>query len=115
MIRIRHNAVYETAYKHLNNYAKGLKRGSKVTQGQIIGFVGSTGLATGPHLHFEFYENGKFTDPLGRKFPREDPVAPADKEAFFALATSLFEKIDREIPSPKSLRIADDAEPKSQI
>lgn len=114
MIKIRHNAVYETAYKHLNSYAKGMKRNGKVTQGQIIGFVGSTGLATGPHLHFEFYENGKFTDPLGRKFPREDPVAPSDKEAFYILATALFEQIDREIPAPKGLRIADEAELKSQ-
>lgn len=114
MIRIRHNAVYETAYKHLNTYAKGLKSGSKVTQGQIIGFVGSTGLATGPHLHFEFYENGKFTDPLGRKFPREDPVAPADQGAFLALAKNLFEQIERQMPSSGGLRIADEAEPKSQ-
>ncbi|NRA44373.1 MAG: peptidoglycan DD-metalloendopeptidase family protein [Oligoflexales bacterium] len=114
MIKIRHNAVYETAYKHLNNYAKGLKRGGKVSQGQIIGFVGSTGLATGPHLHFEFYENGKFTDPLGRKFPREDPVPPSDQEAFVALAASLFEQIDKEMPDPRSLRMANEAEIKSQ-
>lgn len=81
-IRIRHNAKYETAYKHLSKYRHGLKRGSKVTQGQIIGYVGSTGLATGPHLHFEFYENGHFKDPLGSKFPREKPVATKHRNQF---------------------------------
>ena len=82
MIRIRHNSTYETAYKHLHGYKKGLRKGSKVHQGDVIAYVGSTGLATGPHLHFEFYENGRFTDPLGRKFPREDPIPPKDMEGF---------------------------------
>lgn len=106
MIRIRHNSTYETAYKHLNGYAKGLRRGHKVTQGQLIGYVGATGLATGPHLHFEFYENGRYTDPLGRKFPREDPVPPKDMEKFklivFAVEKQLSEKLAKaEKNSPK--------------
>lgn len=73
-IKIRHNSVYKTAYKHLNGYAKGIRAGAKVKQGQIIGYVGSTGLSTGPHLHFEFYKHGRFVDPLGQKFPTADPV-----------------------------------------
>lgn len=68
-IRIRHTKTYQTAYMHMHNFRKGLKLGSKVKQGQIIGYVGSTGSATGPHLHFAFYENGKFKDPLGKSFP----------------------------------------------
>lgn len=99
MIRIRHNAVYETAYKHLSRYASGLRRGSNVQQGDIIGYVGSSGLATGPHLHFEFYENSRFTDPLGRKFPREDPVAPADKDAFLQFVQESRRQLDRLQPS----------------
>lgn len=82
MIKIRHNAVYETAYKHLNGYAKDIHKGSRVVQGQIIGYVGMTGLASGPHLHFEFYENGRFRDPLGVKFPRENILAKEDKLLF---------------------------------
>lgn len=68
-IKIRHTKTYQTAYMHLHGFRKGLKLGSKIKQGQIIGYVGSTGSATGPHLHFAFYENDKFKDPLGKSFP----------------------------------------------
>ncbi len=77
-VKIRHNSKYATAYKHLSAFSRGLRRGKKVSQGDVIGFVGSSGLATGPHLHFEFYENGRYVDPLGRKFPRDSAV-PKDK------------------------------------
>jgi murein DD-endopeptidase MepM/ murein hydrolase activator NlpD len=66
--------VYTTAYKHMKGFAKGIRPGAHVHQGQVIGYVGTTGLSTGPHLHFEFYQGGKFVDPLGRKFPSADPV-----------------------------------------
>ncbi len=74
VLKLRHNSTYETAYKHLSRFAKGIRRGAKVQQGQIIGYVGSTGLSTGPHLHFEFYVNGRFVDPLGQKFPKAEPI-----------------------------------------
>lgn len=73
-VKIRHNSVYHTAYKHLSRYAKGIKSGTRVEMGQTIGYVGSTGLATGPHLHFEFYKHGRYVDPMGLKFPSADPV-----------------------------------------
>jgi murein DD-endopeptidase MepM/ murein hydrolase activator NlpD len=73
-VRIRHNATYQTSYKHLQRFADGIVPGTQVEQGQVIGYVGATGLVTGPHLHFEFYENGQFVDPLGRRFPTADPV-----------------------------------------
>ncbi len=73
-IQIRHNSIYQTHYKHLQAFAKGVRSGKSVKQGQIIGYVGSTGLSTGPHLHFELWENGRYVDPLGKKFPSTDPV-----------------------------------------
>lgn len=75
MIKIRHNGTYSTAYLHLKGFATGLRKGSTVEQGQVIGYVGSTGLATGPHLHFAFYENGAYVDPLGLRFPAAEPIA----------------------------------------
>ena len=58
-VKIRHNSTYETVYAHMKNFARGIKEGKKVRQGQIIGYVGSTGLSTGPHLHYEVIVNGK--------------------------------------------------------
>ncbi len=82
MIRIRHNGIYSTAYLHLSGFAPGLRRGLQVEQGQVIGYVGSTGLSTGPHLHFSFYENNVFKDPIGIRFPSADPIASSDMPAF---------------------------------
>lgn len=67
-IRIKHNATYSTAYGHASRFAKGIKSGAKVTQGQVIAYVGSTGVTSGPHLHYEVLENGKQINPLKFKF-----------------------------------------------
>jgi len=85
-LRLRHNSVYQTAYKHLQGFAPGIHVGTRVRQGQIVAYVGTTGLSTGPHLHFEFYENGRFVDPLGKKFPTADPVPHAQLTAFHTVA-----------------------------
>jgi murein DD-endopeptidase MepM/ murein hydrolase activator NlpD len=69
-IRIRHTNGYETAYGHLSAYARGIEEGKRVRQGQVIGFVGSTGLSTGSHLHYEILVNGRFVDPMRIKLPR---------------------------------------------
>ncbi len=69
-IRIRHTNGYETAYGHLSAYARNLDEGKRVRQGQVIGFVGSTGLSTGSHLHYEILVNGRFVDPMRIKLPR---------------------------------------------
>lgn len=69
-VRIRHTNGYETAYGHMTAYAKGIAEGAKVRQGQVIGFVGSTGLSTGAHLHYEIMVNGRFVDPMRIRLPR---------------------------------------------
>jgi murein DD-endopeptidase MepM/ murein hydrolase activator NlpD len=69
-IRIRHTNGYETAYGHMTAFARGIEEGQRVRQGQVIGFVGSTGLSTGSHLHYEILVNGRFVDPMRIKLPR---------------------------------------------
>lgn len=81
-IRVRHNTTYSTAYAHLNGYRKGLKRGSRVKQGQVIAYVGSTGRSTGPHLHYEILKNGKQVNPLRVKMPAGRRLAEAELQRF---------------------------------
>ncbi len=82
-IQIRHtNAEYETYYLHLSRYAKGIRKGSKVDQGQIIGYVGATGYATGPHLDYRVKRNGKFVNPRSLKLPAAAPVDAALMDNF---------------------------------
>ena len=69
-IRIRHTNGYETAYGHMSAFARGIEEGKRVRQGQVIGFIGSTGLSTGSHLHYEILVNGRFVDPMRIKLPR---------------------------------------------
>ena len=88
-ISIRHNAVYTTTYAHLSGYAKGLKAGTHVQQGQVIGYVGSSGLSTGAHLDFRVYKNGSPTDPLKLESPPARPVEAQDIERFKQLVTKM--------------------------
>jgi murein DD-endopeptidase MepM/ murein hydrolase activator NlpD len=69
-VRLKHNNGYETAYGHMSAFAKGMEIGKRVRQGQVIGFVGSTGMSTGPHVHYEILVNGRFVDPMRIKLPR---------------------------------------------
>ena len=82
LVVIRHGGRYTTAYGHLHRYAKGARSGKKVKQGQIIGYVGSSGLATGPHLHYEFRVNGVHRNPLTVKLPEAQPVKAAYLNSF---------------------------------
>ena len=69
-VRLKHNNGYETAYGHMSAFAKGMEPGKRVRQGQVIGFVGSTGMSTGAHVHYEILVNGRFVDPMRVKLPR---------------------------------------------
>ncbi len=81
-VRIRHNGKYKTAYAHMSRFGKGIRKGSHVKQGQIIGYVGSTGRSTGPHLHYEVLEHGNQVNPRKKKFNASTKLAGADLKAF---------------------------------
>lgn len=81
-VKIKHNGTYTTQYLHMSKIGKGIKPGTRIRQGQVIGYVGSTGLATGPHLCFRFWKNGKQEDWLSEKIPPSEPILPANKLAF---------------------------------
>ncbi len=81
-LKIRHNNGFQTTYMHLKSFAKGIKRGSYVSQGQIIAYVGSTGLSTGPHLDYRVKKNGKYINPLKLPNFREKPLAASYKPLF---------------------------------
>ena len=80
-VKIRHNSSYVTSYMHLSRYAKGLKAGQHVHQGQVIGYVGATGTATGPHLDFRVYKDGTAINPLKMESPSADPIRPENLPA----------------------------------
>ena len=81
-IRIKHNSTYETIYAHLKSFAKGIKKGKKVKQGQIIGYVGSTGMSTGPHLHYEVIINGKKVNSQKLKLPSGKVLKGNERQLF---------------------------------
>ena len=84
-VKIRHNKSTETQYLHMRAFAKGIKAGKRVSKGQTIGYVGSTGLATGPHVCFRYWLNGKQVDHLKIKQPPSKPIAESEKEEFSGL------------------------------
>lgn len=85
MIKIRHNSVYTTGYLHLRSFAKGIKAGTRVQQGQTIGYVGMTGTATGPHLDFRVWKNGTPIDPLKLESPSAEPIKKENLPALDSL------------------------------
>ena len=93
-VRIRHNSVYSTAYLHLSKYAKGLKAGQRVRQGEVIGYVGSTGRSTGPHLDFRVWKNGTPINPLKMDSPPAEPLKEENMKAFDETAQKYRAQID---------------------
>ncbi len=93
-VRIKHNSVYSTAYLHLSKYAKDLKAGQRVRQGEVIGYVGSTGRSTGPHLDFRVWKNGSPINPLKMESPPAEPINQSNLEAFRQVADKYKAQID---------------------
>ena len=93
-VKIKHNDTYETQYLHMQGFKKGIKKGVRVKQGDIIGYVGMTGLATGPHVCFRFWKNGKQVDPLKENLVQPVRFNRAERERFFTHRDSLKEKVE---------------------
>jgi murein DD-endopeptidase MepM/ murein hydrolase activator NlpD len=94
VMKLRHPNGYATLYGHLSGFAEGVQRGKRVAQGQVIGFVGSTGLATGPHLHYEFLVNGSQANPLRLALPPGPPITERLRPEFEVAAQPLFARLD---------------------
>ena len=89
VVILKHQNKVSTLYGHLSRFASGLKKGARVSQGQLIGYVGMTGLATGPHLHYELLINGQHRDPLKVALPEAAPIAPQYRADFLAESAPL--------------------------
>jgi murein DD-endopeptidase MepM/ murein hydrolase activator NlpD len=94
-IKIKHNSAYTTTYMHLSGFAKGISVGTRVDQGDVIGYVGSTGLSTGPHLDFRVHFNGKPIDPLKMKSDPVEPVKEENLERYNLLKDSLINELEK--------------------
>lgn len=94
-VRIRHNAVYETQYLHMSRFATGIKPGVRVTQGDVIGYVGSTGYATGPHVCFRFWKNGQQVDHLRLEFPSGDPLPEEYMDEFIRVRDAHIAELEK--------------------
>ncbi len=93
-VKIKHDKVYSTQYLHMNGFAKGVRSGASVAQGDIIGYVGSTGLATGPHVCFRFWKNGRQVNHLRENFPMPDPIGDDELQDYFIVRDSVFAELD---------------------
>lgn len=93
-VKIKHNSTYTTQYLHMSRIAKGMSPGKRVKQGQIIGYVGSTGLATGPHVCFRFWKNGQQVDHLREKFPAAEPIAKENLDKYNQLKSVMLSRLN---------------------
>lgn len=111
-VKIRHNSIYTTGYLHLSKFGPGIKAGVRVSQGQIIGYVGSTGTSTGPHLDYRVWKNGTPVNPLTMEAPPAVPIRESNKAALDSIRLLYREELDRR--APVSIRQAPDSASISQ-
>lgn len=97
-VKVRHNSVYSTQYLHMSKIASGMKPGTRVKQGQTIGYVGSTGLATGPHVCYRFWKNGRQVDPFKQKLPDAEAIGENVKADFLEKMKPMKEALEKIVP-----------------
>ena len=95
MVKIKHNASYTTQYAHMSKFAAGIKKGTPVKKSQVIGYVGATGLATGPHVDFRFWKNGKLVDHTREKYPISTPIDKKYKSSFTSVKDKLMKELSQ--------------------
>lgn len=110
-VKIKHDKTYQSQYLHMSRFAKNIKPGTNVIQGQTIGYVGSTGLATGPHVCYRFWKNGKQINHLKENFPPAEPMPQAELDMFFEARNSIVKLLDG-IPLAQAKKI--DSSPVSE-
>lgn len=108
-VKVRHNSIYSTLYLHMSRFARGLQKGKRISQGDVIGYVGSTGLATGPHLCFRMYKNGTPVNPLHQRSTPSQPVSPQHLAEFRELTSPLLARL--ETKTAAKLQLANIAPP----
>lgn len=108
-VKIQHNKTFTTQYLHLSKFAKGIRRGRSVSQGQTIGFVGSTGLSTGPHLCYRLWKNGRQVDALRVKLPLAEPVNKRNRSTFLATKEDIIKRMEalEVVPANQKLLASD--------
>lgn len=99
-VKVKHNSVYTTQYLHMSKIKSGIRPGVRVNQGDVIGFVGSTGLATGPHVCYRFWKNGKQVDPYRQKLPKSEPIKKANIDTYKQIKKQVMKQLDN-IAYPK--------------
>ncbi|MEW6486855.1 MAG: peptidoglycan DD-metalloendopeptidase family protein [Thermodesulfobacteriota bacterium] len=105
-VALRHARGYETLYNHLSGFGRGIRAGARVAQGQVIGYVGQTGLATGPHLDFRVKKDGRWVDPLREKYVPGDPVPRGEADAYRAWARGWLDRLDEVAAREPERRVA---------
>ena len=105
-IILKHWSNYSTAYAHMSRFAAGIRKGTKVSQGDVIGYVGSTGWSSGPHLHYEFRVQNQPRDPMSIEIPNAQPLAGAELQRFRAVAGDMNHRLSLLAPADKNTRLA---------
>jgi murein DD-endopeptidase MepM/ murein hydrolase activator NlpD len=104
---LQHGEQFQTKYLHLSKFARGIRAGQKVGQGQVIGYVGATGWATAPHLHYEFLVNGVHKNPRTVSLPQAEPIRPAERQRFNAKSKPLLALLDNYKDQQQKVELAD--------